>query len=128
MLLERFNGETLEDYLKRLNAETPSPYHVYTVDCLGNICLLDAYVVMNAYPSSAQVQHALKKILALGKRNGGKPLRQDVEEARNQLNKELCRIDRLESQSTRVRKPPISGAAGNSVEAIEKHIPLLPSE
>lgn len=49
----------------------------------------DAYDVLNAFyskpedklPCQSQVDHALKKLLALGKRSGGKSLEQDINEA-----------------------------------------------
>lgn len=49
----------------------------------------DAYDVLNAFyskpedklPCQTQVDHALKKLLALGKRSGGKTIEQDINEA-----------------------------------------------
>ena len=39
------------------------------------------------------MEHSIKKLLAAGVRNGGKSYKQDIEEARNQLNLELAYLE-----------------------------------
>ncbi len=67
---------------------------VFTLD--GQVALIDAYVVCNAYYFSAQVDHSIKKLLALGVRSGGKSIIQDLVEARNQLEMEIKRQTALQ--------------------------------
>lgn len=50
----------------------------------------DAYDVLNAFEvSDPMVAHAVKKLLALGKRSGGKTLKQDLDEARWSLSEAI---------------------------------------
>lgn len=53
---------------------------------------LDVYAVCQLFaitdPSGA-VHHAVKKLLLSGSRNGGKPMHQDIKEARDTLNRWL---------------------------------------
>ena len=39
------------------------------------------------------MEHSIKKLLAAGVRNGGKSYKQDIEEARNQLNLEWAYLE-----------------------------------
>lgn len=88
-------NETIAEKLDRLNAALTNPYQRWVLTLDGQVALIDAYVVLNAFPSSAQVDHAIKKLLALGLRSGGKSVYSDVRESRNQLNMELVRLERL---------------------------------
>lgn len=83
--------------LEHRNTEQVSnPYQkwVFTLD--GQVALIDAYVICNAYYFSAQVDHSIKKLLALGVRSGGKSIVQDLVEARNQLEMEIKRQTALQ--------------------------------
>lgn len=59
----------------------------------GKPVVLDYYAVARGLDLSPQVSHSLKKIMASGKRSGGKSYLQDITEARNQLNQELKFIE-----------------------------------
>lgn len=86
---------TVDQILRERNAALTNPYQRWVLTLDGQVALIDAYVVLNAFPSSAQVDHAVKKLLALGARSGGKSQFTDVREARNQLDMELTRLERL---------------------------------
>jgi hypothetical protein len=71
--------------------QVSNSYQKWVLTLDGQIALIDAYVVCNAYYFSAQVDHSIKKLLALGARSGGKSTIQDLIEARNQLDMEIVR-------------------------------------
>lgn len=95
-ILPPLMGETKGEYIARLNTALTNPYQKYVLDLRGNIAFIDAYTVLNAFPQGAEVDHAVKKLVAMGKRNGGKSRLQDVTEARNQLNKEIFKLEALD--------------------------------
>lgn len=69
-----------------------NPYRKLAQTVCGKTVVIDAYTILNAYNHmSAEVQHAVKKLLVAGLRNGGKDYAQDVQESLNQLNMDLER-------------------------------------
>lgn len=76
------NARTYPHYFKRL------PRHTTHVDVYRVITLFDV--------PAGPVDHAVKKLLCLGKR-GGKNYRQDLTEARNSLNRALEMLDEDEA-------------------------------
>ena len=91
--------ETPEIYQHK--CKLPSDYHVWIIghdkDGKPVKVLVDVYALQNSLKQSPQVAHAQKKLWMPGGRNGGKDYKQDIEEARNQLNMELKRLDDLET-------------------------------
>ena len=80
----------------------PSKYHIPVIGintATGNAVriMVDVYAIQVALNQTPQVAHSFKKLWAAGKRTGGKTYRQDIEEARTQLEMELNRLD-LEEQ------------------------------
>lgn len=80
----------------RNTEQVNSPYQKWVLTLDGQIAVIDAYVICNAYHFSAQVDHSIKKLLALGVRSGGKSVIEDLIEARNQLNMEITRQTALQ--------------------------------
>lgn len=71
---------------EQLKLISASPYRKAAMSLCGKAVVIDAYTILNAYSHmSAEVQHAVKKLLAAGQRNGGKDYLKDVQEAINQL-------------------------------------------
>lgn len=69
-----------------------NPYRRLAQTVCGKTVVIDAYTILNAFNyMSAEVQHAVKKLLAAGLRNGGKDYAQDVQESINQLHMDLER-------------------------------------
>lgn len=61
-----------------MQAKLPSPYHREIKPGV----IVDAYDILSAYGTVCPaVDHALKKLLCLGKRSGGKSYEQDIKEA-----------------------------------------------
>ena len=77
------------DIEHRNTEQVSNPYQKWVLTLDGQVALIDAYVICNAYYFSAQVDHSIKKLLALGVRSGGKSIVQDLIEARNQLDMEI---------------------------------------
>ena len=76
----------------------PSKYHVPVVgidvtDGEPRKVMIDVYAVEFALKQTPQVAHSFKKLWNPGARSGGKSYRQDIEEARRQLEMELNRLD-----------------------------------
>jgi len=69
----------------------PDPYDKYR-RYVGHLSVIDIYQVCHLFgvddPSGA-TQHAIKKLLLSGQRTGGKPMRQDLEEARDAIARRL---------------------------------------
>jgi hypothetical protein len=80
----------------RNTEQVNNPYQKWVLTLDGQIAVIDAYVICNAYHFSAQVDHSIKKLLALGVRSGGKSIIQDLVEARNQLDMEITRQTALQ--------------------------------
>ena len=54
----------------------------------------DAYDVLNAFSiNDPMIAHAVKKLLVAGGRNGGKSLKQDIEESIKSLNECLVELE-----------------------------------
>ena len=66
-------------------------YPQYYKDCrhIDNIDVYGVHDLFGIQDESGCLQHASKKILLSGKRNGGKSLYQDIKEARDTLNRKL---------------------------------------
>jgi len=78
-----------------------NPYRRLAIGVCGTPSVIDAYTILNAYSHmSAEVQHAVKKLLAAGLRNGGKDYAQDIQESINQLNMDLQRHKHCITHST----------------------------
>lgn len=76
-----------------------SKYDIVVADKFtGQQVTIDVYALLKALPvrKSPEVEHSIKKLLAAGVRNGGKSYKQDIEEARNQLNLELDYLELME--------------------------------
>lgn len=82
--------------IEQKNEAVSNPYQKWVLTLDGKVALIDAYVVCNAFYFSAQVDHSIKKLLALGERSGGKSVIQDLVEARNQLDMEIIRQTALQ--------------------------------
>lgn len=92
-ILIKKQTETKETELK------PQNNYEFVMNCkrTGQPFIADVYSILKALPNrlSPEVEHSVKKLLSSGNRNGGKSYRQDIEEARNQLNQELDYLDRV---------------------------------
>ena len=90
-----------QDFVSPSDSPLPSDYHIeiigQDVSSEPVKCMVDVYAIQNYLDQSPQVAHAFKKLWMPGGRNGGKDYKQDIEEARNQLNMELKRLDDLET-------------------------------
>jgi hypothetical protein len=66
----------------------------YFID-VSNFKEIDFYVIARLYGiTDPNIQHVIKKLLAVGKRNGGKSAKQDIQECIDSLNRKL-EIDKL---------------------------------
>lgn len=66
----------------------------YFID-VSNFKEIDFYVIARLYGiTDPNIQHVIKKLLAVGKRNGGKSSEQDIQECIDSLNRKL-EIDKL---------------------------------
>lgn len=80
------------------HSKPPSKYHVPVIGIdtkTGDArqVIIDVYAVQHALEQTPQVAHSFKKLWKPGARNGGKSYKQDIEEARTQLEMELNRIE-----------------------------------
>jgi len=57
---------------------------------------LDFYAIAKVLDKSPEIEHSIKKLWGAGGRNGGKSYRQDLTEARNQIDKEIEYLDIVE--------------------------------
>jgi hypothetical protein len=76
------------------STKLPSVYHVEVKPGV----VIDIYAITNAYQTSHEIHHAIKKLAVAGKRKGGKDQRQDLREAINQIELEIKRLDLWEGK------------------------------
>lgn len=85
------------------NVLEPENKYEFVLKCkrTGNPVIADVYSVLKSLPQrlSPEVEHSVKKLMAAGIRNGGKSYKQDVEEARNQLNMEIKYLELSEKSN-----------------------------
>lgn len=89
--------QTVDQIIRERNAALTNPYQRWVLTLDNQIALIDAYVVLNAFPASAEVHHAIKKLLAAGCRTGKKSYLTDVVESKNQLEMEIVRLIKLDA-------------------------------
>lgn len=79
------------DATMKQQAQMPELYPQYYKDCrhLDSIDVYGVHDLFGIQDESGCLQHASKKILLSGKRNGGKDLYQDIKEARDTLTRKL---------------------------------------
>lgn len=76
----------------------PSKYHIPVIGIDTQTgdprrIMVDVYAIQVALNQTPQVAHSFKKLWAAGKRSGGKSYKQDIVEARTQLEMELNRLE-----------------------------------
>lgn len=88
---------------RKKNVLEPENKYEFVLKCkrTGNPVIADVYSVLKSLPQrlSPEVEHSVKKLMAAGIRNGGKSYKQDVEEARNQLNMEIKYLELSEKSN-----------------------------
>lgn len=83
----KYGIEQAREYYKQGNSH-------YFID-VSNFKEIDFYVIARLYGiTDPNIQHVIKKLLAVGKRNGGKSAKQDIQECIDSLNRKL-EIDKL---------------------------------
>lgn len=104
--VDRISQDRLRDRNDRSLAQQYPKYYKALPKNMTEIDVYGVHMLFNIQDPSGAIQHASKKLLLSGVRTGGKTARQDIQEARDTLNRWLQLNPEVDAPSVPNRNQP----------------------